>query len=715
MNIGLIISYVAAVVAAGLAGYVLARDLRSPVHRIFAAGMVLLAADALLTGIASGAPLASEYLFWQQVRTAVSALVPGTWLLFSLCFARANYRSTIARWKWTLAGFFVIPVALAVLFRDSFFAAGPLSDRATWEWFLPLGTAGYAFNLVLIGASILILMNLERTFRYTMGHLRWQVKFMILGAAGLFAARIYTDSLAVLFRVVNTDLCVINAGALIFASLLMARAAARTERMELDIYLPHSLLHSSFTVLLVGVYFIGVGVLAWLARAFGGVWSLPLTAFVLFAAMVGLGALLLSDKLRIRRKRMISEIFQRPLYDYREVWSSFTEKTTSVASIRDLSTAVVKMVAETLEALSVSLWIVDEQRHALFLGGSTEFSEQRAKDLGLSGEAGTALLLAMYERDMPLAIADGADERIWDVVQKHGDALREARVEYVVPINGAGRLVALLTVGQRVSNDPLSAEDYELLKTIADQAGANILSLRLSERVSELKEMEALQVMSAFFMHDLKNLGARLSLVSQNLPVYHDNPEFRTDAIRTISQSVDKVNALCSRLLMLSQKLEVRPSRVDLNELVRATLASLDGHFRVQVTVDPGKLPPVPADAEQLQKVLVNLLLNANDAVAEGGRIRVTTGFRDGWAEIAVSDDGCGMPADFVEKRLFRPFQTTKKQGMGIGLFHSRTIVEAHGGRIEVQSAEGKGTTFRVFLPAASGRGPRGGESEEEG
>jgi hypothetical protein len=91
--------------AAGLAGYVLARDLRSPVHRIFAAGMVLLAADALLTGLASGAALASDFLFWQQVRTGVAALVPGTWLLFSLCYARANYRSIVARWKIVLSAF----------------------------------------------------------------------------------------------------------------------------------------------------------------------------------------------------------------------------------------------------------------------------------------------------------------------------------------------------------------------------------------------------------------------------------------------------------------------------------------------------------------------------------------------------------------------------------------------------------------------------------
>jgi signal transduction histidine kinase len=110
-------------------------------------------------------------------------------------------------------------------------------------------------------------------------------------------------------------------------------------------------------------------------------------------------------------------------------------------------------------------------------------------------------------------------------------------------------------------------------------------------------------------------------------------------------------------------------------------------------------MPPVPLDGEQVRKVLENLLLNANDALSEGGYVRVATLFRDGWAEISVSDDGCGMTQDFIDKRLFRPFQTTKMKGMGIGLFHSKTIVEAHGGRLEVKSAEGLGTVFRVYLP----------------
>jgi putative PEP-CTERM system histidine kinase len=673
------------------------------VHRVYAAGMVLLAVDALVTGFAIGASIPSDYFFWERARTYLLAFLPGVWLVFSLSYARANFRSILARWRGAIAVFFIFPMALVAFFQDSFFAGSALSERMTWEWFLALGESGYIFKLAAIAGSILVLMNLERTFRGTTGHMRWQVKFMLLGVAGLTGARIYTDSLAILYRVINTDLAVINAGALLVACGLMARSAVRSERMELDIYLSQNLLYNSVTVMLVGAYFVGVGLLAWLAKAWGGPWILPLTAFILMAAIMGLGALLMSDQLRIRRKRMISDIFRRPHYDYRKVWSEFTEKTSSVAGIRDLSGAVVRMVAETLEALSVSLWVVDEQRNALVLSGSTEFSQQRAKDLALSHEAGTAMFLAMYDRDKPVDIENNADERLRELTEAHGEALKEARVRYVVPVYGAGKLIALLTVAQRVSEDPLSSEDFELLKIIADQAGAGILSLRLSERVSEMKEMEALQVMSAFFMHDLKNLGARLSLVSQNLPVHYGNPEFRSDAIRTISQSVDKVNTLCSRLLMLSQKMEIRPVAADVNDLIRRSLAALDGHFKAAVQQDLQAMPPVPIDDEQIRKVLENLLLNANDAVNEGGYVRVATDFRDGWAEISVSDDGCGMTQEFIDKRLFRPFQTTKMKGMGIGLFHSKTIVEAHGGRLEVKSAEGLGTVFRVYLPGRKG------------
>jgi signal transduction histidine kinase len=133
----------------------------------------------------------------------------------------------------------------------------------------------------------------------------------------------------------------------------------------------------------------------------------------------------------------------------------------------------------------------------------------------------------------------------------------------------------------------------------------------------------------------------------------------------------------------------------------------------VETRISDG-LPPLPIDEEQMRKVLENLLINASEAMGEGGRIRVAAGERDGWVELSVSDDGVGITREFMEKYLFKPFQTTKKQGMGIGLFHCKTIVEAHGGRIEVESEEGKGTTIRVMLPVKGKGRMEGSKSGDE-
>ena len=104
-------------------------------------------------------------------------------------------------------------------------------------------------------------------------------------------------------------------------------------------------------------------------------------------------------------------------------------------------------------------------------------------------------------------------------------------------------------------------------------------------------------------------------------------------------------------------------------------------------------------DALELRKVVLNLLINACEAVGDAGKVRVTTARRDAEAVLSVEDNGCGMSPAFVQGHLFKPFRTTKEKGLGIGLYQCRQIVEAHGGRIEVESREGAGTVFTVVVP----------------
>ena len=205
--------------------------------------------------------------------------------------------------------------------------------------------------------------------------------------------------------------------------------------------------------------------------------------------------------------------------------------------------------------------------------------------------------------------------------------------------------------------------------------------------------------MAAFFVHDLKNLASKLSMTLQNLSTHFNNPEFREDASNMLSHSIAKINTMCSRLGMLTNGLILKPVQTNFNDLIRTTLEEFDGVLKASVLEDLHPLPMLALDPEQIRKVLTNLVLNANDAVEEGGRIHICTGRRDGWVELIVADNGCGISKEFMEKCLLRPFKTTKQHGTGIGLFQSKLIVEAHKGRIEVEREEGVGSTFRVLLP----------------
>jgi putative PEP-CTERM system histidine kinase len=544
-------------------------------------------------------------------------------------------------------------------------------------------------------------MNLEQTLRHSSGRTRWQVKFLVFGVGILFGVHIYTDSQVLLYRLLSPNLEVTEAGVLFLADLLVIVSLTRARLLKFDFYVSRVVIYNSLSLLLVGIYFILVGVMARLVYAWKGAASVPLLAFLLFVAIVGLSVLFFSDRFRLRRKRFISRHFKRPMYDYQRVWSDFTQKTAALTQTREFCSILVRMVSETLDALSVTIWLVDEQSERLTFSGSTVFSEADANKLGFAGKSGEALTQMMRYRAMPVHVEGSTDEEVEEWRRQYGDDLEQARIKYCVPLSAAGHFVGLMTVSDKVGAEAsLTHEDYDLLKTIADQAAANLLSLSLSEHLRQAKELEAFQVMSAFFMHDLKNLASKLYLVTQNLPVHFDNPEFRDDALKTVSQSVAKINGMCTRLSLLSQKLELRPKESDLNQFVEETLAGLDAYVKVPVVRAFHLVPPLAIDPDQMQKVLVNLLMNAYDAVGENGEITMMTGYRDGWAELSVADNGCGMSKEFVEKHLFRPFQTTKKQGMGIGLFHCKTIVEAHGGRIDVESEEGKGTTFRVLLPA---------------
>ena len=221
--------------------------------------------------------------------------------------------------------------------------------------------------------------------------------------------------------------------------------------------------------------------------------------------------------------------------------------------------------------------------------------------------------------------------------------------------------------------------------------------------MARAKELEAFRTMSAFFVHDLKNAAASLNLMLKNLPVHFDDPAYREDALGAVGRTAQRIDEMIARLGALPAAGELEPVEVELQPTGRTRRSTRWRNCGALTWRGSWhRCPSILADAEQIRSVVTNLLLNARDALGPGGRIRVRTEPEDGRVVLTVADNGCGMSREFLRDSLFRPFQTTKKKGLGIGMYQARMIVHAHGGSIHVASEAGNGTTVRVSFPIES-------------
>ncbi len=701
MTMVLIITGMAAGCACLLAGLVFLRDPKLAANRLFSVGLLLLALESGLACLSATASSAERVVHWQQARLGVMALLPGVWLWFALAYSRGNHWEFVARWRWVLVAAFALPL-LTALAGAGALVRGAERSPVSWQWVVGLGWAGKLLHTFLLLSAVTVVVNLERTFKATVGTMRWRIKLVVLGLSILGMVRLFTSSQALVYGAANLALETVNAGALLMACALIALSLRRTGRFAIDVYPSHAFLHQSLTAVLAGIYLVIVGALAQWSTVIGGDAAFPLKAFFLLISLVVLMLLLLSDRLREHTRRFVSRHLRRPRYDYRQVWQTFTQKTAACPAAPEFCEAVARWAAETFNVLSVTLWLVDEGKRRFTFGASTALTDADAAALIETDADLSPVIAALGQKAFPVNVDQ--------IREPWGETLRQFCPGYfekggsrvAVPLASGGELLGLMTLGDRVSGVPYAIEDFELLKNVGDQAGGGLLNLQLSRRLLEVREMQAFQTMSAFFVHDLKNTASTLSLMLQNLPRHFDNPEYRQDALRSLGKCVGHINDLIAQLGRLRRGLELHRQPAELHAVVGAALTSLEltGQARLEKNLQP--VPPASLDAEQIGRVVTNLVLNAFDAVPPGGEVRVETGERPGWVALTVTDNGRGMTPEFVRKSLFRPFQTTKQKGMGIGLFHSKMIVEAHGGKIEVDSESGKGTTFRVLLPATA-------------
>lgn len=256
-------------------------------------------------------------------------------------------------------------------------------------------------------------------------------------------------------------------------------------------------------------------------------------------------------------------------------------------------------------------------------------------------------------------------------------------------------------------------EVNDLLKTAARQAGAFLGQMQASEALLEVRKFDSFNRMSAFVVHDLKNIIAQLSLMLKNAERHRDNPEFQKDMLMTVEHSVERMRQLMMQLREGATPLD-GPRGIDLVDVLRRIQSAKAGQGReVALTVDERVV--ARGHEDRIERVIGHLVQNALDATEHGGRVWIRVARQGTHALVEVGDTGHGMSPEFVRERLFKPFQTTKPTGMGIGAYESFQYVHELGGKLSVDSAVDVGTQVALLLPLFdTGHGMKPTETPKE-
>jgi len=601
-----------------------------------------------------------------SAHAALDALRSGGWLLF-LCVLLQG----------TAAGLrvAVLPVAL---------------PAAAW-FFYPEGfqpSSRLAFG-VLLAVPVAGLVLTEQVFRRALHQARWAVKPLCLGLAAGFMFDVYLFADALLFG--RIDPGVWAARGLVHALVIpfIAIATVRNRQWSIDIALSRGVVFHSTAFLGCGLYLLAVAAAGYYVRYFGGSWGKTLQVGFIFAALLVLAGLFSSGTLRSRLRVFINKNFFSYRYDYRQEWLRFTRLLSSRDPGVSSAQRSIQALANLVESPGGAIWLQS---------GDSGYAQAAvwnmpALDACESGHGAFAAFLAKtgWVIDVQAPQPSGAPELpAW---------LRELPAAWlVVPVIAEDELTGFAVLATPRARIELNWEVRDLLKTAARQVGSFLAQVQASEALLEARKFESFNKLAAFVVHDLKNLVAQLSLMLKNAERHRGNPRFQDDMFATVRHVEERMNKLLAQLSTGNRGEEnLRP--IPLAKLVERVVAAKKA-AGAQIAVHAGDAAVAALGYEQrFERVLGHLVQNAIDATRQSGAVRISVGVEGGNAVIEVADSGCGMSEAFVRERLFRPFQTTKRDGMGIGAFEAAQYAKDMGGRIEVDSRPGAGTRFRLMFP----------------
>ncbi len=623
---------------------------------------------------------------WARFTAVLAVLLPQFGLhLFESIVPPSERRSTLLR----VAAVLAVPVLVLVV-----------SPEHQESWFRVLVFL-YVFGLLAAGLSTLAL----RGGRSRSRAIQRRVRFLVL-----IGALATTFSLADFLWFIGAPLPPVGAVLSIVFLFVLSESMTRQRLVDLYDILGQLLVSTALALCLAGIFYVFVVL-------FGGFDTMYLGAIL--AAIV---ILVLFEPLRQKAEDYIHKAFFRERVDLERAVGRAKTQLLHVLEVSEMQAVIISVLESSRRATGAALYLRAPVRTDFELVGSfgpeapTQLDGVAAHPLVERLNASASVVLEELNRDLNERRHEGwtraveADERVLTAAE----VLGPFRQGVCLGIHGEAQdlLGMLVVVDDRVT-DAFSPDEVSLLEMLAVQVAVVVENSRQYQRMKERDRLTVLGQMAAGLAHEVKNpLGAikgAAQLLDEQAEGSNLQPADR-EFVHIILEEVDRLNRVVGSVLDYARPSKGNPGAVEVNAVVKRTLTVMASDRAEQCSFETDfteELPLVRADAEQLRQVLMNLVRNAVQSMSGGGGVvRVSTRRRRGgagrdWVEIAVSDQGPGI-APQVLKDLFVPFFTTKQKGTGLGLAISQRMIEEMGGRIEVASQPGTGSTFTVLLPEAN-------------
>lgn len=622
----------------------------------------------------------------QRVHALLLALclAPAPWLVAALTSREGGVAAAWHRWRGCLVTLASGSIAAAVLMRvagvDWITGIGPEPAVVLTRW----GLVAVAIGALPCCAAVSLIVGQLRAGMAT-------TPALLLGALGAASSLLWV-ACAVLWHGYLTPSAVESATALgAVAVVVWIIGAVREVPLGTPLVPSRRLVYGAAAAGLVAFYLVAAHVaLGWatefarqavpeIAPAFG---------FVVIAALAGVAG---SKRWRHRLWVTIGQQLFRSKHDYGEVWIRLTELVSAAHTVPDLVHGAATLCRNVLGGPEVSVWLADST------GGLRRVATTSPPATSNEVDRCERLVLSEAPSGNGSASSPGADE----------EALtRLTGTSFACALHLNGRVLGAFAIGSSASPVLLDDEDRRLVRYIVAQVASALGLFQLGEEVADAREVGSFHRLSAFVVHDLKNLVAQQSLVLENAAKFRTDPAFVQDALAAFEDSTGRMRSLIGRLRSRESTSPANPAPCDVLEVIQDLVA------RQRVALRHGTSLRLLAGAQVRQctvsldhsaaaQLFSNLLVNAIESLPiEGGEITISIHPAPSCWRVDVRDTGVGIPAWFLREQVFRPFHTTKEQGLGIGLYQCKSIVDAAGGTIHVSSTPNAGTLVEVTLPA---------------